>query len=83
MQVMDLDSLALSVQCPIATATQQELNAGKLASEGPPRAPNSDGTGLSSRPGSPFKVWLDFNGSVITGTCERQEHLQHQHNIPC
>ncbi|WIA11308.1 hypothetical protein OEZ85_011431 [Tetradesmus obliquus] len=64
---MDLDALIVTAQCPPAMASDKELREGLAASDGPARI-NPDGTGMSSRPGASYKLWLDFNGSVITGT---------------
>lgn len=72
---MDLDALIVTAQCPPAMASDKELREGLAASDGPARI-NPDGTGMSSRPGARYKLWLDFNGSVITGTGERQQQQQ-------
>jgi hypothetical protein len=75
-QTVDLDTLALVVQCPIppVQATNQELNEAEgLARNGPQSAVASDGSGLSSRPGAPYRLWLDFAGSTITGSGATQQ----------
>jgi hypothetical protein len=78
-QVVDLDNLALAVQCTSmpANATAQELaDAERVAKNGPQNTLSSDGSGLSSRPASVNKIWLDFAGSTITGTGEQQQKQQ-------
>jgi hypothetical protein len=77
-QVVDVTNLALQYACaPPGNATQQQLDdAANWAASQPPRAINTNGTGLSSRPGSPNKLWLDFLGSSITGTGVWQQQAQ-------
>lgn len=76
-----MDDMTLSVACgsPVANATQEELQAAyTYAFNLPPAAIATDGTGLSSRPNARYKLWLDFKGSTITGTSERQrQHALH------
>jgi hypothetical protein len=81
-QVVDLDNFALLVACsqPVMPPTppdnyqppnvsQAQLDeAANWAASQPPKAIASDGSGLSSRPGAPYKLWLDFLGSSITNT---------------
>jgi hypothetical protein len=77
-QIVDLDSFALAVECPIpaVNATDKELaDAERLAKNGPLAAVASDGSGLSSRPGAPNTLWLDFAGSTITGTGIVQQRI--------
>jgi hypothetical protein len=78
LQIIDLDAFGVAIGCSALAvmATPDQLAEAAAASAGPPRAPNSDGSGLSSRPNAPFKLWLDFLGSYTDPSSrKRQKHL--------
>jgi hypothetical protein len=91
MQGVDTENDALLYQCKslVADATPQQLAA---AAEVRAAATANGTTGgvfenidpaafvYSSRPGAPFKLWLDFVGSVVTGT--GAAHNQPNSNLP-
>lgn len=86
LQGVDLDAEALFFACEglVANVSSADQQAAEIASGlGPGDADPLAASAwtLSSRPASPKKMWLDFQGGTITGKPNRTCHAADKHRL--